>query len=199
MTDEKDVIDWVEIERDYRTGTLSLRELGAWYSVSEGAIRKRAKKLGWVRENVSAGTQSKVRTEREPEPEKVYVGTILTAENASPEAIVGRGRNLVLRMMDELEATTSRQGELECLIEMAVDGGDPGKQREALRQAVSLNQRSQIVKALATAAKTLAESGAPAGKKAERQAAAEAVAGGGRGASKYAPPTPPRLVVSNPK
>lgn len=199
MTDENQAIDWAEIERDYRTGTMSLRDLGRWYSISEGAIRKRAKKGGWVRENAATGTQSKARTEDAPEREKIYVGTVLTPENASPEAIVGRGRNLVLRMMDELEATTSHQGELECLIEMAVDGADASKQREALRQAVSLKQRSDIVKALATAAKTLAESGAPQGIKAARQAAAEDVASGRRGPSKFAPPPAPRLVVSNPK
>lgn len=191
MTDEKEPIDWVEIERDHRSGSMSVREMAKWYGVSEGAIRKRAKASGWTR----AGTQDGTRPESAyEEPQKVYVGTVLTPENAAPEAIVGRGRNLVLRMMDELEATTSRLGELEGMIVSATDEGDAGKQREAMMQAISLKQRSDVLKALATAAKTLAETPAAAagGKKAEKQNAAERVGG------RFAPPAgPPKLVVNN--
>lgn len=46
--------DWEAIESAYRAGVLSLRDIGEQYGVTEGAIRKRAKKLGWVRK---AGTQ----------------------------------------------------------------------------------------------------------------------------------------------
>jgi hypothetical protein len=46
--------DWEAIESAYRAGALSLREIGAQYGVTEGAIRKKAKKLEWVRK---AGTQ----------------------------------------------------------------------------------------------------------------------------------------------
>lgn len=46
--------DWEAIESAYRAGALSLRDIGAQYGVTEGAIRKKAKKLEWVRKN---GTQ----------------------------------------------------------------------------------------------------------------------------------------------
>lgn len=46
--------DWEAIESAYRAGVLSLRDIGEKYGVTEGAIRKRAKKLGWAR---SGGTQ----------------------------------------------------------------------------------------------------------------------------------------------
>ena len=90
-----------------------------------------------------------------------------------------------MRMLDELEATTKRLGDLEALIAQAIDADDGGKAREAAMQAISLKQRAEVLKALALAAKTLAEAGAAQGKKAERQAAAEAVA------SKFAAPPPP--------
>jgi hypothetical protein len=189
MTDEKQPIDWTEIERDFRTGSMSVREMAKWYGVSEGAIRKRAKAGGWERN----GTQARTQPERaNPEPEKVYVGTVLTPENATPEAIVGRGRNLVLRMLDELDATTTRNGELEALIVSSTDEGDANGQRAALMQAVSLKQRADVLKALATAAKTLAESGAPAGVKQARQEAGERVA---KGSGKFASPAPPPRLV----
>ena len=41
--------DWEVIEAEFRAGQLSLRELARQHNVSEGAIRKRAKKDGWTR------------------------------------------------------------------------------------------------------------------------------------------------------
>lgn len=190
MTDENKPVDWAEIERDYRAGTMSIRELAAWYGISDTAIRKRAKKDGWERANPKPGSRREPL--REPEPEKVYVGTILTPENTTPEAIVGRGRNLVMRMLDELDVTTCRLGEMESLIGSAFDDGDSGQQRQAALAAVSLKGRSEVLKALATAAKTFAEAGAPSGVKKQRQEAGERVAKGGGKFS--APPPPLRLV-----
>lgn len=190
MTDEKKPVDWAEIERDYRAGTMSIRELAAWYGISDTAIRKRAKRDGWTRADAKAGSQRK--PDREPDPPKVYVGTVLTPENTTPEAIVGRGRNLVMRMMDELDATTTRNGELEALIVSSTDEADANGQRAALMQAVSLKTRSDVLKALATAAKTLAESSAPQGVKKQRQEAGERVA---KSSSRFASPPPPVRLV----
>lgn len=186
MADEKKPIDWVEIERDYRSGSMSIREIARWYSLSEGAVRKRAKAKGWTR----AGTQESAQAKgaHDPEPKRIYEGTVLTPENTSPEAIVGRGRNLVMRLLDELDATTCRIGELDDIISMATDTADAGKQREALQQAIGLKNRSEVLKALATATKTFAESGAPQGVKKQRQEAGERAAKGG---GRFASPPPP--------
>lgn len=55
--------DWEAIESAYRAGVLSLRDIGDKYGVTEGAIRKRAKKFDWVR---NSGTQvrKKVRNQK---------------------------------------------------------------------------------------------------------------------------------------
>ncbi|HHJ4287384.1 TPA: hypothetical protein ACQJMO_005106 [Klebsiella quasipneumoniae] len=67
--------DWEAIESAYRAGVLVLRDIGEQYGVTEGAIRKRAKKFGWVRKastqvrksGTQAGTQKgKVRTTEKP-------------------------------------------------------------------------------------------------------------------------------------
>lgn len=63
--------DWEAIETAYRAGIMSLREIGTLYGVTEGAIRKKAKKLEWVRKNGTQvrknGTQKNtVRTTRKP-------------------------------------------------------------------------------------------------------------------------------------
>lgn len=48
--------DWGAIESAYQAGVMSLRDIGAQYGVTEGAIRKRAAKFGWVRKK-KTGTQ----------------------------------------------------------------------------------------------------------------------------------------------
>lgn len=63
--------DWEAIESAYRAGVLSLRDIGAQYGVTEGAIRKKAKKLEWVRKGGTQvrknGTQKdKARTSEKP-------------------------------------------------------------------------------------------------------------------------------------
>lgn len=68
--------DWEAIESAYRAGVLSLRDIGDKCGVTEGAIRKRAKKFDWVRNSgtqvrkngTQSGTQkSKVRTSEKPD------------------------------------------------------------------------------------------------------------------------------------
>jgi len=187
MTETRKPIDWADIERDYSTSPMSVREIARWHGVTEAAIRKHAKKAKWVRPETAPGSQQEPRT---PPPVKVYVGTVLTPENTTPEAIVDRGRALAMRMLDELDASTSMMGELETLITAGIEG-DNDKQREAALAAVSLKTRAEVLKSLATATKTFAESGAPAGIKKQRQEAGERVA---RGGGKFAAPPPPRIV-----
>jgi len=47
---ERKQVDWESVERDYSAGLLSLREIGDKHGVTEGAIRKKAKKEEWVRD-----------------------------------------------------------------------------------------------------------------------------------------------------
>jgi len=46
---EQAEIDWPEISKLYAAGVRSLRDIGAQFGVTEGAIRKRAKRDGWER------------------------------------------------------------------------------------------------------------------------------------------------------
>ena len=47
---ERKQVDWEGVERDYSAGLLSLREIGDKYGITEGAIRKKAKKEEWARD-----------------------------------------------------------------------------------------------------------------------------------------------------
>jgi len=42
--------DWVQIYKDYRLGVLSIRHIARSRDITEGAIRKRAKREGWERD-----------------------------------------------------------------------------------------------------------------------------------------------------
>lgn len=188
MTDEKTTVDWAAIERDYTSTTRSIREIAAWFSISEGAIRKRAKAKGWKRPERFNSTQPDA---------GAYQGEILPPTKSGDvpkvEEVIGRGRNLADRLLDELDALTLHRGEMDVIIQE--NEQDPARQ-QALRQAVSLPTRAKTLQTLALALKTMSETQqeAPKGKKAAKQAAAEEIAEPG---NKFAPRSGPRLAVNN--
>jgi hypothetical protein len=79
-------------------------------------------------------------------------------------------------------------------LQVRLGAGDDDKARQAALAAVSLKNRSEILKALAMAAKTLGESGAAPGVKKQRQAAGEHIA---KTSSRFATPSAPKLIVDN--
>lgn len=182
MSDEQKPIDWGSIRNDWEKSDKSIRWLADWYSISEGAIRKKARKESWPER--SKAERKPVRAD-DPRTEAV---TIAGIDASDPEQIVGRGHNLIFRLLTELDAATTHGNELAEMIEAHEE--DP-RRRAAMLKAVSLGGRADVVKALALAFKTWNEGKAPAGKKAERQAKAEEAAG------KFAPRTRPAIVVNN--
>jgi len=44
------LVDWEAVERDYRTGVLSLAEIGRLHGVTKGRISQVSKRDGWVRD-----------------------------------------------------------------------------------------------------------------------------------------------------
>ena len=49
MTKQNKAIDWEGVERDFRAGVMSIREIAKWYGISDTAIHKKAKADGWER------------------------------------------------------------------------------------------------------------------------------------------------------
>lgn len=180
-------VDWADIEKDYRAGVLSVREIARWNNVDEKAIRKKAAALGWERVQ-QPGHVKREQVARHVEPDEI----VPPATAAKPEEISDRGRAIAKRLMDELETVTAHVGELEDMI--CTEESDP-RRRQALLKSLSLSERSTTLKNLSTALKTLNEAGAAAagGKKAERQQAADQVAG------KFGVRRMPTLVVDNRK
>ena len=168
MAKRSSPIDWDAIESEYCNSSDSIREIADRYTVSDTAIRKRAAKEGWER---PVRTEVRRELERAPpaphrsDPDK-------PRENAG---IADDGRNLVARMLDELDAVTSRPGELEELIIEATDGDESDARRDAMMKAVSLPTRANTLKTLALSLKALSEAAAPQGKKAAAQDKADEI------------------------
>lgn len=182
MRKKTKAIDWKAIERDYRAGVMSVREIAKWYGLSDTAIHKKAKADGWQR------LQEPPHVERP----KAIVGEVIPpiASAAKPEELPDRARSIAARLLDELDSVTAHIGEFELIIE--TEESDP-RRRQALLKALSTAERAKTLKDVVTAMKTLTEVAAPSGKKAAQQEAADEAANGG----KFGVRQPPRLVADN--
>lgn len=153
-------IDWEAIEREYRAGQLSVREIARQHGASHTAINKRAKADGWtknlatkVREEVSNRlVSSEVATGNAKEAVEAAAlrGVEVVRQHRT---VIGRGRDLTLRLLDELDTATARLGELEEMIEAECLGDANSQRRNAMLRAVALPSRAGVIKDLSAAAK----------------------------------------------
>lgn len=133
-------IDWAAIERDYRLGMFTLRELAAKHKLGHAAIGKRAARDGWV-----ADQSDEVRrltrvalirdstTKRDAERDAKETETVLADAVATNLVVVREHRGLIAKGQ---KIVRSLMGEL--------DGSEIG-----------LKDKSVVVGNLAGAAKTL--------------------------------------------
>ncbi len=89
-------IDWEAIEREYRAGQLSVRQIAKMFGVSDPAILKRAKRDGWTRD-LAAKVREAVRTK--------LVSAEVSASNARDivEAASDRGFAVVTSHRKDIE------------------------------------------------------------------------------------------------
>lgn len=176
MAKSRSTIDWPRIEIEYLAGEDSIREIADRHEISDAAIRKRAKKDGWVRT-----VRTPIRREPQRSPPPPPVRDPETPVDAGE--IADGGRALAFRMLDELDIVTSHRGELEDMIIAATADDDDDAMRDAMMKSLSLPSRANTLKTIALALKTLNESSAPQGKKAAAQEKANQIGGGQRFAS----------------
>lgn len=203
MTDAAKKPDWERIECDYRAGILSLREIAAKDgNVTEGAIRKRAKRDGWVRDlgaKIKARADELVRKElvrEEVRSERTATEREVIEANAARIAQVrgehrsdiSRARALAISLLGELEAQTCDLDLLEQLGDMLRKEDDKGmdKLNDLYHKVIALPSRVDSVKKLAETLKNLIGL--------EREAYGLATAGdGGSGGDTPQPVSPDEL------
>ncbi len=96
--------DWEAIETAYRAGVMSLREIASQHRISEGAIRKRAKRDDWSR---AAEVIASVRMEHRGD--------------------IKRARQITNALFDELGAECADVAALEKLGELMLEPDDKGQ------------------------------------------------------------------------
>lgn len=170
--------DWEAIEREYRAGVLTNREIARRHHISEGAIRKKAKEKGWTKD-LTARVREKVRTElvrtpvRTPEggdearTEKEIVDDAAAAVVAlvrEHRADLREGREMAATLLSQLRAAAGNRDALEDLIIVSTVNADTGvgaaktaaqAQRKAMLAAVSLPSHVGALRDLSNILKNL--------------------------------------------
>lgn len=162
-------INWTNVEKQYKAGLMSISEIAREAGTVPGNIRYHAQKKGWER-NLTQAVREKTRIKLIESLAENFGGgqnAVDELNRLTDDAIVeqaartqiqvlrehqksiGHGHKLVMRMLDELDATTAYAGELQNLITSTIS---PQRQ-EAVRRAVSLGSRSTILRDLSTAAR----------------------------------------------
>lgn len=106
--------DWERIETAYRAGVLSTREIAAMNGVTEGAIRKRAKRQEWVRDlqaKIQARASRLVAASAVPAAQRRSEAKIVDANAITSAGVriaqrqdVSRVRGILQRILTDLEA-----------------------------------------------------------------------------------------------
>lgn len=170
---EKKVIDWEKIELDYRAGVKSLREIAAEHDISDGAIRKRAKRDDWSRDlsaKINAKAEDLVRKElvRSEVRTKTAISEKETIDaNAHQQAAVRlsqrkdiqRSRSIAMQLFDELEhqVGVANVELLEDLGELMRSEDDKGQDKlnDIYHKIISLPGRVKSMKDLSDTLRTL--------------------------------------------
>lgn len=166
----KKIIDWEAIYKEYRANQLSNVQIGKKYSVSEGAIRKKAKEEGW-KKDLAAEVRKQVREKlvRETVREKGIsdLEIIDTAVKTNIEIIRGHrkslseGLKISESLFNQLKTISDNREVLEELV-ITLTEGDPGKnekpdykERAKLIKAISLPAHAGALRDLSSALKNL--------------------------------------------
>lgn len=194
--EKKPAPDWERIEADYRAGVLSIREIASAHTLTEGAIRKRAKRDGWERD-----LGAKVRAKADALVRKEEVRSLVRSESAYSEREivehggellanvqltqrkdVSRARTLAMSLLAELETETDNLALFQELGEILRSEDDKGsdKRNDLYQKVISGAGRVDSMKKLADTLKTLIGL--------EREA---------YGMTDEAPPVAPSVVVNN--
>lgn len=173
MTEKTDrkALDWERIESQYRAGIMSLREIADDHGISEGAIRKRAKRDDWARDLGAkiqqraddlvrkAEVRAEVRSTQSATDREVIEASALRIAQVRGEHRhdITRMRSLILRLLAECEAEAAEPGVFAGIGDILRAPDDRGMDRlnDAYQKAISLPTRIKGVKELAETMKTL--------------------------------------------
>lgn len=167
--------DWERIEIAYRAGVLTLREIATQVGgVTEGAIRKRAKRDGWTRDlaaKIKAKADYLVRKESVRKSGTLESGVPAATEREVVDSVAAqqagvrlkhrrlaaRAQELTESLISELESQTGNLPALVALGEMLRSPNEHGadKLNDIYQAVISLPERTKTMKALSETLRNL--------------------------------------------
>ncbi|MCA9368289.1 hypothetical protein KC887_08630 [Candidatus Kaiserbacteria bacterium] len=164
-------IDWESVERQYRAGILTLRQIAEQHGVSHTAVSKKAREHGWEQDlTAKIAEKAKAMLSKAEVSSKVSTGERVNQQEiveSNAQAIVNivvghrvtirRNRSLSEKLMAELEAQCDNQDELAALSELLSGSDDKSidKLADLCRKVVSLPSRVDSAKKLAETVRIL--------------------------------------------
>lgn len=159
-------IDWEAVERDYRTGKFTLRELESKHGAGYAKISARAKEHGWtkdlaavVRKATSAALIAEVATARATEGQKATTDVVLAAAELNKQVILTHrtelqaARQLAMDLLVEVQSQRLLAAEKELLAQVlagkANDIKEINEAQRVVHKALATGSRVSSVKALA--------------------------------------------------
>lgn len=165
--------DWERIEIDYRAGVKSLREIAGEHGISEGAIRKRAKRDGWTRDLAdkiqqraedlvrTQAVRTEVRSEQRATERQVIEANAEAVANVkmAHRSDISRARAIVNGLLDELQEMVGSDNatllqELGFLLRSEDENGKD-RLNDLYQQIISLPGRSKAMKDLTASLQSL--------------------------------------------
>ena len=164
--------DWERIELDYRAGIKTLRQIAGEHGITEGAIRKRAKRDGWERD-LAGKIQAKadaivqraaLRDATRPTPaaerEVIETAALAVADvRLAHRADIHRTRRICMNLLDELDYQTGAENValLQELGEMmrSPDSYGRDKLNDLYHKIISLPGRAKTMKELSDSLRIL--------------------------------------------
>jgi hypothetical protein len=131
----------------YSTESLSIRALAKKFGVSDTAVRKEAKKRGWVKFDANQTDCEPAREPRQPAAE----ATAKAIASTPVKELTARGRNIILDLMSELEFLNRNHQTLADMVEDYINGDKDAGARAKLLKALDHETRSKTANYLATA------------------------------------------------
>lgn len=140
-------VDWDAVERDYRTGRFTLRELERMHGRSAGQICRRAQAEGWtqdLRELVRQATSAAIirdlaaaattGAQQSATQQVLAVAEVIKDVTLRHRKDVAAARAMTMDLLAELQATTMSQAELQRFLATNLDEATPERRAEMLRQ-----------------------------------------------------------------
>lgn len=156
--------DWEGIEKEFRSGQLSIREIARRYGLTDGAIRKKAKECLWQRDLVQE-VRDAVRTKLVREEVRITDATdreiIEAAATRGAEVVrihrsdIRAGQAVVAKLSKQLFEAIGVREDLEKEVVAATKGAKGWSRREKMLRAISIPSHAGVIRDLSVALKNL--------------------------------------------